>query len=171
LAAQLGLSGWAARPLTSGSAVWLWFYYFAFGAWLGDGARAGTGPLSRLDGRTSAALVAAGALVAAAGWPSLAALAPANPDPYARLPILLGATLIGLCLPTLARRGAPRLLQRVGAETFGVFVLNPAILAFWNGLAGASAGLAGSWLRAAATLAVAVPLTSRLLRRAGWLLP
>jgi peptidoglycan/LPS O-acetylase OafA/YrhL len=169
LAADLGLSPWAARPFAIGSAVWLWFYYFALGAWLGERSRDAAGPLSRLGGRGAGALVAAAVLVAAAGWPSAAALAP--PHPYARLPILVGATLIGLCLPSLARRPVPRWVQRTGTETFGVFVLNPAILSLWSGLAGGPAGLAGSWLRAAATVAVAVPLTSRLRRRAGWLLP
>lgn len=165
LAGELGLSPWAARPFTIGSAVWLWFYYFAFGAWLGGQARDGSGRLSRLDGRSAAALVGAAALVAAAGWPSPAALAPSHP--YARLPILLGATLIGLALPSLARRQVPRWIGRIGTETFGVFVLNPAILSLFGG----STGPVGSWLRAAATLAVAVPLTSRLRGRAGWIFP
>lgn len=171
LTRELGLSAWAARPFTTASAVWLWFYYFALGAWLGEHARDRAGRLSRLHGRSAAAMIGAGVLVAGAGWPSLAALATPQPNPYARLPILIGATLVGLCLPSLAARSAPRVLQRLGAETFGIFVMNPALLSLWSGFAGAATSLVGSWLRAAATVAVAAPLTSLLRRRARWLLP
>jgi peptidoglycan/LPS O-acetylase OafA/YrhL len=168
LAAGLGLPGWTTRALTTGSAVWLWFYYFSLGACLGERSRDGAGALARLGAGSAAGLLAAAALVAGAGWPRLG---PPGGDPYARLPILVGATLLGLCLPSLAHRGAPRLLRRLGAETFGVFVLNPAILALWAGVAGSGGGLVGSWLRAAATVAVAAPLTSLLRRRASWLVP
>lgn len=168
LAAELGLRGWAARPLTTGNGVWLWFYYFSLGAWLGDRTRDGSGPLSRLDGWSAAALLAAAALVAGAGWPQLG---PFSGDPYARLPILLGATLVGLSLPSLAGRAVPRLVQRLGTETFGVFVLNPAILTLWDALAGGAASLVASWLRAGVTVAITAPLTSLLRRRASWTVP
>jgi surface polysaccharide O-acyltransferase-like enzyme len=171
LGAELGLGEWAARPLTAGSAVWHWFYYFSLGAWLGETARDPVRRLPSLPGWGTAALIGAGVLIAAAAWPGSATAPAPGLAPYARLPILLGATLVGLALPSLASRAAPRALLRLGAETFGVFVLNPAILSLWNGLAGAATSLPGSWLRAAATVAVAAPVASLLRRRAGWLLP
>jgi peptidoglycan/LPS O-acetylase OafA/YrhL len=172
LAAQLGLRGPAARPFTTGSAVWLWFYYFSLGAWLGERARDPVAALPRLAGWSLAALIGGGMLAAAVGWPSLAERATPEARPYARLPILFGATLVALALPGLARRRtAPRALQRLGTETFGVFVLNPAILLLWSGLAGATSSLFASWLRAAATVGVGIPLTSFLRRRASWLVP
>jgi peptidoglycan/LPS O-acetylase OafA/YrhL len=170
LAAELGLGGWASRPLTMGNAVWHWFYYFSLGAWLGERARDPAGLLSRLAGWGTVALIGAGVLVAGAAGMGGAALPPPG-APYARLPILVGATLIGLSLPSLAGRAAPRALRRLGANTFGVFVLNPAILLLWSGFAGATSSLLGSWMRAAATVAVALPIASLLRRRAGWLLP
>jgi peptidoglycan/LPS O-acetylase OafA/YrhL len=171
LCAQLGLPAWVARPFTTGTAVWLWFYYFALGACLGDRARAGTGALSRLGGRAAAGLFAGATALAAAGGMRAPGPGVAPVDPYARLPIFLGATLVALCLPSLAARRVPRALRRLGADTFGVFVLNPAILSLLGALGGAAAGLAGSWLRAVATVALALPITALLRRRARWCLP
>ncbi len=169
--AELGLPVWVARPFTTGSAVWLWFYYFTLGAYLGEWARRSGDVPSGVDARAAAVLVTAGVLIAAVGLPTGPVVGGEPTFPYARLSILVGATLVGLCLPFLARQSAPRAVQRIGAATFGVFVLNPAILGVLLAFGGATSGIPGSWLRAAGTIAVAVPLTSLLRRRVRWLLP
>jgi peptidoglycan/LPS O-acetylase OafA/YrhL len=151
--------------------VWLWFYYFALGAWLGACSRDTSARLSRLRW-AALALVAGGVLVASGVAPEIAAaFQPPASAPYAHPSILLGATLVGLALPSLAGCAAPRALRRLGADTFGVFVLNPAVLLLWSGLAGAASSVVDSWLRAAATVVLTLPLASLLRRRAAWLLP
>lgn len=150
----------AYRIATSPNGAWLWFYFFALGATLGARRRRGLQP----SPQTGAAWVLAGILVASLGladWPEWYL---ATRLPYARAPIYAGATLLALGLPALATVRAPDPLLRLGRESFTVFVLNPALLMLLAGLFGAAASPAGSWVRTAATLVVAVAL-ARPLRR------
>jgi surface polysaccharide O-acyltransferase-like enzyme len=160
----LPLTRAAAHALGSGSGVWLWLYYFTLGAFIGDRSQSGQMPGWVPGARVATTLVALG--VAAAGG---AGTTPFDWDgvtgtPYTRLPILVGATLLGLALPSLAHWDAPVWLRQTGRDSFGVFVFNPALLMAGFALLGVPEGPGRSWLYVALVVAVAVPAT-RLLRR------
>jgi peptidoglycan/LPS O-acetylase OafA/YrhL len=157
-----------ARP--RGNPVWLWFFYFALGAALGDRDAAGS-PAGWLRSPSVAlALVVAGVGIAAVGAPSLASAAFARDFPYSRLPIFVGATLVALALPALARLPAPRPLTRLGRESFAIFVFNPALLAGLAALLGPPASPWISWGRVAIAACGGLLIATVLRRRAPWLL-
>jgi surface polysaccharide O-acyltransferase-like enzyme len=144
-------------PAVLANGVWSWFVYFALGAYLGArfeaSSRLGRAPL----------VVAAAVALSSLGIPGLPAWGDPS-QPYARLPILLAAGLIALALPALAARRLGRTLERLGRQSFGLYVLNPLILGALASLAGAPQSLAQSWLHIAATAALGLPLTLALRR-------
>jgi surface polysaccharide O-acyltransferase-like enzyme len=144
-------------PAVLANGVWCWFVYFALGAQLG----ARYGAPARL-GRALLPL-AAGVAVSSLGipgWPDWGEPS----QPYARLPILLAAALVALSLPALAARSLGGGLERLGAQSFGLYVLNPLILGVLASLAGPPPTPAQSWLHVAATAALGLPLTLGLRR-------
>lgn len=138
--------------------IWSWFVYFALGAFLGG--RRGA------SGRLGPALLALGVgiAVSALGFPAWPEWGTAASQPYARLTILLGATLVALAVPALAVLPLGRALERLGAQSFGLYVLNPAILLALASLATPPQSLAQSWLYIAAAAALGLPLTLALRR-------
>jgi hypothetical protein len=158
-----GLFAGLRRVAGSGSGIWLWLWYFALGGWLGDRARGGRLPAALSDRRVGFGLLGLGMLLAALDWPRWGDVAL---DPYARASIWTGATLVGLAVPALARVPAPRAIGRLGAASFGVFVLNPALLFAIHGAVGVARDAWASWLMVAAVVMAAVPLTEWL--RARW---
>jgi peptidoglycan/LPS O-acetylase OafA/YrhL len=157
----------ALRALTTAHGAWLWFYYFALGAWLGDRARRGLRPPLAAGAACAAAGIAV-ATLALPDWP-YSGSPPALP--YARVPIYVGATLVALGLPALARLSFPRPLTAIGAESFTIFVLNPALLLVLALLFGRATTLATSWLYVALTLAMAWALARPLRRWAPFAVP
>jgi peptidoglycan/LPS O-acetylase OafA/YrhL len=152
----------------SGSGIWLWLYYFALGGILGDRARGGRLPAALCDRRVAWGLVALAASLVALDWPRWG-----DPlvDPYARASVWTGASLVGLAVPALAGGSPPRGLQRLGAASFGVFVLNPALLFALQAVFGVARDPWTSWGMVAAVALIAVPLTEQLRRRAPALVP
>ena len=152
------LPGWSRRVLGSPNVVWLWIYYFLLGAFLGQRAFGGG-----FRGPALVPLLAVGIVLAAADFPPLPGWEHPPREPYARLSILAGSTLVALCVPALARAPAVPLLRPLGIDSFGVFVFNPAILMLLVGAFGQPT-VRTSWLYVLATVVVAVPL-SRFVRR------
>ncbi len=148
--------------------VWLWFYPFSLGGFLGaEQRRAEEGGVAPglawpLGLALASGLVVSGAALLDSNGPIL---------PYARMSILVGTTLLALAVPGLARRQASAPLRRLGRETFGIYVLNPAILALLYALAGRPEHAAVSWLYAAATVAMGFGASLVLRRIAPWLFP
>ena len=156
------------RVAGSGSGIWLWLYYFALGGFLGERARLGRLPAVLCDRRVGLGLLALGMALAGFDWPRWG-----DPlvDPYARASIWTGATLAGLAVPALAAAQPPRLVRRLGAASFGVFVLNPALLFALQAVFGVAPNPWASWLMVAAVVVVAVPLTEWLRSRWPSLVP
>lgn len=165
LARELDLPALIVKAARTPNALWLWFFYFALGARLGAAAGEPTWSRLRLAG------AALGLVVATLGVPDLPVWDEPLRYPYARAPIYLGATLVALALPVLARVRGPALLARLGRDSFGIYVLNPAVLAAIAALFGPRVSLPVSWLQAAATLAVCTLMTVALRRWAPWALP
>ena len=90
---------------------------------------------------------------------------------YARAPIYLGATLVALALPVLARLRGPALLTRLGRDSFGIYVFNPATLMAIAAIFGPPGSIPDSWLRTAITLAFCSVLTALARKWAPWALP
>jgi surface polysaccharide O-acyltransferase-like enzyme len=158
-----GLLGLVRRVAGSGSGIWLWLWYFALGGCLGDRARQGRLPALLADRTAAAGLLGLAVLLAALDWPRSGDVLL---DPYARASIVTGATLAGLAVPALAGAVPPGLIRRLGAASFGVFVLNPALLFPLQGVFGVARDAWTSWLMVTAVVVVAVPLTEWL--RARW---
>jgi surface polysaccharide O-acyltransferase-like enzyme len=163
-----GLLGLVRRVAGSGSGIWLWLWYFALGGFLGDRARQGRLPAPLADRTAATGLLGLGVLLAALDWPHSGDVLV---DPYARASVWTGATLAGLAVPGLAGAHPPRLLQRLGAASFGVFVLNPALLFALQGAFGVARDPWVSWLMVTAVVVVAVPLTEWLRSRWPSLVP
>jgi len=167
--ALLALPAAARRALGSINALWLWFYYFALGAWLGALAgRHGVAPVGRAAGLGLGAL---GIAVAAAGLPALPPWGLQPGAQYAKLAILAGSSLVALAVAALARAPVPRSLARAGADSFAIFVWNPALLAALGGLLGRPASPAASWLHVLAATALALGLARLARRHSPLLLP
>ena len=145
--------------------LWIWFFYFALGARLGSAPGAPTLTRLRLAG------AGLGLVVATIGFPDLPAWGDLLRYPYARVPIYLGAMLGILALPALARLRGNRVLARLGRDSFGIFVFNPAALMSIAHFFGRPASVPESWLHAAVALAACSALTTVLRRRARWALP
>jgi peptidoglycan/LPS O-acetylase OafA/YrhL len=169
-AARLGLPRWLVAGLTTESAGWLWFHYFALGALLGERMRCGL-PTPIRDARIALCALAGAAVLAAAGLPAVPDWGDPRVYPYARLSIFLAVMLCAVALPSLASRSVPAWIQRIGSDSFGIFVLNPAILWGLAALWQHATDPWTSWLHAAATIALAVPLTRGMRRVAPALLP
>jgi peptidoglycan/LPS O-acetylase OafA/YrhL len=95
----------------------------------------------------------------------------ANPMDYAyqRPRIYLATTLVALALPSIARIRFGRWLPSLGRDSFGIFVLNPAILTVLFATLGAPDEPTVSLLLAGATLAISQPLARQMRRRLPWL--
>lgn len=158
--------GWIARAREN--PFWLWLFYFQLGGLLG--ARAADATLRALaPGRAfPAALLVAGVAVVVLGAPPPGAEGTLR---YARVSILAGSTLVALAVPALAALSAPAWLRGLGRESFGIYVLNPAILGVLFSWAGQPATPWGSWLFAGITLASAFAATRVLRRYAPFALP
>lgn len=143
---------------------WLWMVYVALGGFLG--ARALEGRLSALVDRplVPVALGALGVALAVLDLPPPLSH-PYNVHwPYARPSILVGSLLVALCVPALARLPGPAPARALGADSFGIFVLNPIVLLLLSLPFGRPQTPAESWLFVAGALVMAFGLT-RLLRR------
>ena len=169
LADALALPRVGFRILATASGVWLWFFYFALGAALGARRRQDAAPPLGM-GASLAALGAALAL-ATSGFPHLPDWGDPERYPYARLSVVAGTTLVALVLPRLAPLPAPAWLARLGVDSFGIYVLNPALLMTMAAVLGPPLGVADSLARAGVTIAVALPLVALLRRYAPIALP
>jgi surface polysaccharide O-acyltransferase-like enzyme len=149
--------------------VWLWFYYFSLGGYLGARRRAAEARGESSGTRGAAALAAAAAIGVALVTP-LETAAPTGLS-YVRYPLWVGATLLALAVPGLARWDVLPGLQRLGRETFALYVLNPAILLLLYALVGRPQAAWSSWLYAAATVAVGFAAGRLMRRRTPFLLP
>jgi peptidoglycan/LPS O-acetylase OafA/YrhL len=87
---------------------------------------------------------------------------------YQRPRIYLATTLVALALPSIARIRFGRWLPPVGRDSFGIFVLNPAILAVLFATIGTPNGPSLSLLLAGATLAISRPLARQMRLRLPW---
>ena len=154
-----------------GEPVWLWFFYFALGATLGarSADRAASG--APLPLAPALAATCAGLAIATLGVPTVASADFANAFPYSRLPIFLGCTLLVIALPVLARAPDALPFVRLGRESFGVFVFNPALLMLLVDLLGRPEHPWSSWGYVAITACGCLLLATLLRRRAPWLLP
>ena len=153
-----------------GNPVWLWFFYFHLGAWLGSRSgklRTGS-PMSSLG---AAAAVTLSVALATSDVPSFTSDAFDATFPYARASIFLAATALAGAVPWLAGRATPSVLQGLGRESFAIYVLNPALLLGLYAIAGRPAGALTSWVYVAATVALASLAGSLLRRHAPLLLP
>ena len=123
--------------------------------------------------RAEPALAAAcgGVAIATLGMPAVVGDAFALAFPYSRLPIFLGATLLVLALPVLARVPDPPPLRRLGRESFAVFVFNPALLILLVGMLGRPEHPWSSWGYVAIAACGCLLLATFLRRHAPWLLP
>jgi surface polysaccharide O-acyltransferase-like enzyme len=162
-ATGLASGPWLAGLLEHG--VWLWFFYFALGAYLG--ARPDLAPAPR----AGVAALLLGVVVVSVGILDLPSWGEPPLRPYARGSIFLGAALVALSLPAIAPRPPGRLLQRVGRDSFGIYVLNPTLLACLAASFGPVESLARSWLYAAAVVPAAIAATAMLRRFAPFALP
>jgi surface polysaccharide O-acyltransferase-like enzyme len=154
-----------------GEPVWLWFFYFALGATLGarEAERSASGALpSRLPALAGAC---GGVAIATLGMPAVVGDSFALAFPYSRLPIFLGSTLLVLALPVLARAPDPPALIRLGRESFGIFVFNPALLMLLVNLLGKPEHPWSSWGYVAITACGCLLIAAFLRRRAPGLLP
>jgi surface polysaccharide O-acyltransferase-like enzyme len=165
-----GLGRVLGRALTSESTIWLWLYYFTLGAHVGDRKLTGRFPALFTQGGLCATLLGLALLGSAANLPSVPGHGEPSALPYTRLAILTGATLVALTLPGLASRHAPGLLTRLGLNSFGLYVFNPALLAVLFTLAGYPEQVGPSLLSAAVVALAALPLTAGLRRVAPALL-
>jgi peptidoglycan/LPS O-acetylase OafA/YrhL len=147
---------WLAERLGE-AGFWVWLHFLVLGVFLGAHPKV----LPRLP--AAFALVALGVLLAAFDVPGMDP-GHAERRPYARLSIVAGATPVILALPALARLRAPRWIQALGRESFGVFVLNPFVLRVLAIALGPRDGLALSLAHAALATALAFAL-ARLGRR------
>jgi uncharacterized membrane protein YeiB len=87
---------------------------------------------------------------------------------YLRPRIYLATTLVALALPSIARSRFGRWLPSVGRDSFGIFVLNPAILTVLFATIGAPGEPTTSLLLAGATLAISQPLARQMRLRVPW---
>ncbi|MEZ4219271.1 MAG: acyltransferase family protein [Myxococcota bacterium] len=167
LEADAGGARIAWRLASTPNWVWLWFVYFALGVVLGERARRGPASSPRVGVALAAAGVAVGAIAVPAipPWPE-----PSHP-PYAQLHVFAGSLLVVAALPALATARAPRWLLRLGRDSFGVFVLNPALLLALERAFGAPTSIPDSLARTAAAIVAAVGGTAVLRRVAPWSLP
>ncbi len=147
---------------------WLWLHYFTLGAFLGDRRRSGR--LGPAPAALALPLLLAAGVVVTLDWPPFGVAELPTPFPYARLSILLGATLLVLGLPWIAERPAPAWLTRTGRGSLGIFVFNPALLALAFQVLGRPQEPLGSLLLAAATIGVGLALADLARRRAPFLL-
>jgi hypothetical protein len=162
--------------LQASSGGWFWFWYFALGAWLGrrERVRAAAEPErgGAPDGGAAArqlALALAGVAIAG-GLPLLFAGGDPRLHAYARLHIALGATLLGLALPSLARLRFGSALEALGRESFALYVFNPAFLIGLGRIFGEPDSVWTSWLAIAATALLAWAAAPVVRRRLPWAL-
>ena len=155
------------RIVTTPYGIWLWFFYFALGARMGAQLRDGAPPRAPL----AAVLGAAGLVVATLGWPAIPDWQSPTIQPYARVSVYAGSALLILALPRIATLHAPAWLAELGRDSFGIFVLNPAVLAATSAAFGAPTSIGDSLLRVCATLPICIGGTRLLRRSARWALP
>jgi surface polysaccharide O-acyltransferase-like enzyme len=147
--------------------VWLWLYDFALGAWVGSQMRRrAESPPSTL---WAAALVALAVAIATFGVPLPGDAANPRDYAYQRPRIYLAITLLALALPSIARMRFGRWLPSLGRDSFGIFVLNPAVLTVLFAAFGAPSVPAASLLFAFATLITCQPLARQMRLRLPWI--
>jgi peptidoglycan/LPS O-acetylase OafA/YrhL len=164
-----GLPREAKRALASQMPAWLWFYDFALGAWVGERMRRGTirTPPPLLTG-----LLVAGALViVTVGLPLPGDAADVKIYAYLRPRIYVALTLLAFALPGLAKLRFGRGLRMLGRDSFGVFVLNPAVLAVLFGIILEPDGPALSLVFATLALAICLPIARQMRQHTPWLYP
>ena len=83
----------------------------------------------------------------------------------------MGSTLIALALPALARLTAPAFVERMGVESFGIFVFNPAILGVLFLGFGLPSTPRASWLYVGLTVPVALLVAPFVRRRIPSMVP
>jgi peptidoglycan/LPS O-acetylase OafA/YrhL len=146
--------------------VWFWLYEFAIGAWVG--ARMRRGAVWTPSILAGSALVALAVAIATFGVPLPGDAADPRHYAYQRPRIDLAITLVALALPTIARGRFGRWLPALGRDSFGIFVLNPAVLALLFGALGAPDRPVASLLFAGATLVICLPLARRMRLHLPW---
>jgi surface polysaccharide O-acyltransferase-like enzyme len=147
--------------------VWFWLYHFALGAWIG--ARMTRGAAWAPGTLGGCLLLALAVAIAMFGVPLPGDAADPRAYAYQRPRIYLAITLVALALPSIARMRCGRWLPSLGRDSFGVFVLNPAILAVLFAALGAPDAPTSSLLLAGATLLVARPIARQMRLRVPWL--
>jgi peptidoglycan/LPS O-acetylase OafA/YrhL len=135
----------------------LWLFAFTAGVWIG--AREGRAPVARVGRAGSLLLAAAATTLAVLELPPTDGALYVKQFAYARWSILIGTALLAGALPWTSRSLRLGPLEALGRESFGVFVLNPAILALLKLGLGHAETLSRSLLYLAATLAIAYGLT------------
>jgi hypothetical protein len=91
--------------------------------------------------------------------------------PYARWSILIGTALLAAALPWASQNLRMGPVERLGRESFGIFVFNPVILGILVDHLGSVATLPRSFLYAAATIGIAYPITRWLRSRIPFAFP
>ena len=125
LRGPLGLPPWLEAVLSSANGLWLWWIFFAAGAFAGQREREGVWPMGSAASAAGAALACVVAFTAVPEFPPAGDFSYA---PYARVTVQVASVLLVLSLPGLAGGVAPSPLRLLGQRSFGVFVLNPALL-------------------------------------------
>jgi surface polysaccharide O-acyltransferase-like enzyme len=161
----LGLPRGLSQVVSSANGIWLWWVFFTAGAFAGRREREGAWVF---DGRLALAgtlLASAVALIAQPEFPRALEFSHA---PYARLTVQVAAVVLILSLPGWSHLSAPRWVLLAGQRSFGVFVLNPALLFGVSAAVGMPAGWPETWAQAVFVMGLACWLQPRIERLFPW---
>lgn len=163
--AQTDLPLLVRQTVGSANGIWMWWVFFAAGAFAGRRDREGR---SRMTPRLALGFAGLACGIAFVAWPEFPPVGDFSYAPYARLTVQVSGVLLILSLPGLAGFSAPGWLLTLGRRSFGVFVLNPALLyAVAQGFA-APAGWPATLVQASVVIFAAYLLTPLFQRFLPW---